>query len=94
MGCHYFVAIKANKAWQEDVLNPKFVYMVKTILLAIAIFYDPNFLLCTRYTLNFAKKLELKTKNLRVDIIKERIRQIWAYKMIAKLDPLFTNNLD
>ena len=68
--------------------------MVEGILLAAAIFLNPNFLLYPKYTLKLAKKLGLKTKNLNAEIVKERIRQIWANKTIAQLDLLFTNNLD
>ncbi len=70
------------------------MYMVKAISLAAALFWDPNFLLCPRHILNLVKKLGLKTKNLKVDIVKERIGQIWANKTIAELDVLFTNNPD
>ena len=65
--------------------------MDEAIPLAAAIFWDPNFLLCPRYTLNLAKKLGLKTKNLKADIVKKRIGQIWANRKIAELDVLFTN---
>ncbi len=68
--------------------------MVEAIPLAAAIFWDPNFTLCTRHTLNLAKKLGLKTKNLRADIVKERIGQIWTHRTIAELDLLFKNNPD
>ncbi len=59
-----------------------------------AIFWDPNFLLCPKYTLKLAKKLGLKTKNLKAEIVKERIRQIWMNRTIAELDLLFKNNPD
>ncbi len=68
--------------------------MVEAIPLAAAIFWDPNFLLYTRHTLNLTKKLGLKTKNLRADIVKEQIGQIWAHRTIVKLDLLFKNNSD
>ena len=47
--------------------------MVEAIPLANAIFGDANFLLYPKYTLKFAKKLRLKTKNLKAEIVKERI---------------------
>ncbi len=68
--------------------------MVEAIPLAAALFWDPNFLLCPRHTLNLAKKLGLKTKGLKVDVVKERIGDIWANRTIAELDVLFTNNPD
>ncbi len=69
--------------------------MVETISLATAIFWDPgNFVPCTWHTLNLAKKLGLKTKNLKADIVKERIEQIWANRTLAELDELFANNMD
>ncbi len=68
--------------------------MVEAISLAAAIFWDSNFLLCPKYTLKLAKKFELKTKNLKAEIVKERIGQIWANRIIAELDLLFKNNLD
>ena len=66
--------------------------MVETISLAATIFWDPNFALCPRHTLNLARKLGLKTKELKAEVINERIGQIWANKTIAELDLLFTNN--
>ncbi len=68
--------------------------IVEAIPLATALFWDPNFLLCLRHTLNLAKKLGLKTKGLKVDVVKERIGDIWANKTIAELDVLFMNNPD
>ncbi len=68
--------------------------MVEAIPLAAAIFWDPNFTPCTEHTLNLAKKLGLKTKNLRANMVKERIGQIWAHRMIAELDLVFKNNPD
>lgn len=50
--------------------------MIETILLAATIFWDSKFLLYTRHTLNLIKKLDLKTKNLKANVIKEQIGQI------------------
>lgn len=91
-GYHYLASVKANKRWQLEQLNPKPVCMVEVIPLAAAIFWHSNFLSYTRQTFNLAKKLILKTKNLRVNIVKKRIRKIRAQKTIAKLDLLYTNN--
>ena len=70
------------------------MYMMEAISLAVAFFFDPNFLLCPKHTLNLAKKLGLKTKSLKVDLIKAQIGEIWANKTIAEMDILFTNNPD
>ncbi len=67
---------------------------MEVIPLAAAIFWDPYFLLCPKHTLKLAKKLGLKTKNLKAEIVKERIEQIWVNKIIAELDLLFKNNLN
>lgn len=75
-GCQCPPAVKANREWQQELLNPKPVCMVEAIPLAATIFWDPNLLLCPRHTLNLAKKLGLKTKNPKADIVKERIGQI------------------
>ena len=93
-GCQCPPAVKANRAWQEELLNPKTVCMVEAIPLAAAIFWDPNFLLCPKHTPKLAKKLGLKTKNLKAEIVKEQIGQIWANRTIAELDLLFMNNPD
>lgn len=85
---------KVNKAWQQKLLKPQSVFMVEAILLAATIFWDPNFMMCNRHTLNLTKKLGLKKKNLKVEIVKERIEQILDNKTIAKLNLLFTNNPD
>ncbi len=49
---------------------------------------------CAWHMLNLIKKLGLKIKNLKIDIVKERIEQIWANKILAGLDELFANNLN
>lgn len=48
----------------------------------------------TWLTLNLTKKLGLKIKNIKNNLIKERIGQILANKTMAELDKLSTNNLD
>ena len=68
--------------------------MMEAILLAIAFFLDPNFLLYPKYTLNLAKKLGLKIKSLKVNLVKVQIGKIWANRTIAELDILFINNPD
>ena len=92
-GCQCPPAVKSNREWQQELLNTKLVCMVEAIPLAAALFWDPNFLLCPRHTLNLAKKLGLKSKSLKANVVKERIGQIWANRTIAELDVLFTNNL-
>ena len=37
-GCQYLSTVKANRAWQLELLNAKTVYMIEAISLAIAIF--------------------------------------------------------
>ena len=91
---YYFSVVKTNSTFQHELLINKLIYLVKAIPVAVAIFCNFKFLLCTRNTLNFTKKLRLKIKNLRVNIIKEWIEQIWAYKIIAKLNLFFTKNSD
>ena len=66
--------------------------MMEAILLAAIIFWDSYFLLCPKYTLKLAKKLGVKTKNLKAEIVKKQMGQIWANKIIAELDLLFKNN--
>lgn len=68
--------------------------MIEAIPLAAAIFWDSNFALCPRHTLNLARKLGLKTKGLKAEMVNKRIWQIWANKTITELDLLFTNNLE
>lgn len=76
------------------MLNTKPIDIVEVITLATAIFWDFNFYLCLRHTLNLVKKLGLKTKSFKVDIVKERIRQVLVNKIITELDMLFNNNLE
>ncbi len=69
--------------------------MINAIPLVVAIFYDfDNFMPCIQHMLNLAKTLGFKTKNLKTDIIKEQIEQIWANRILARLDELFANNPD
>ncbi len=66
--------------------------MVDAIPLAMTIFGDlGNFVFYAWHTLNLVKKLGLKTKNLKTNIVKERIEQIWANRILAGLDKLFAN---
>ena len=69
--CQYPLKIKANKAWQQELLNTKLVCMVEAILLAATLFWDSNFKLCPIHTLNLKRKLELMTKSLKVKLIME-----------------------
>lgn len=69
--CHCSLAIKANRSWQQELLDQKPVCMIKGILLAAAIFWDPNFVFCTRRTLKLIKKLGFKTKNIKNNLVKE-----------------------
>ena len=67
--------------------------MIEVIPLAAAIFWDCNFMLCLKHTLNLARKLELKTKRLKVEMVNEQIRQIWTNRTIVELNLFFINNL-
>ena len=74
--CGYSPGVKLNRPWQIELLERRPVCIVETISLAAAIFWDPNFVLCPRYTLNLAKKMGLKTRNLFSTLVKERIQLI------------------
>lgn len=68
--------------------------MVKAILLIDTIFWDSHLLLYFKHIFKLTKKFGIKMKNLKAKIVKEQIEQIWANKIIAKLDLFFTNNPD
>lgn len=68
--------------------------MVESIMLAAAIFWDSNFALCPGHYLNLTRKLEFKTKRLKVKRVNDRILQIRPNRTIAKLNLLFMNNSD
>ena len=87
-------AVKLNRRWQIELRERRHACIVETIPLAAAIFWDPNFVPCLRYTLNLATKLSLKTKNLPIALVKERIQSIWANITIEQLDALFKKNPD
>ncbi len=70
-GCQCPPAVKANRPWQQELLNPKTVYMVEVISLATTIFWDLKFLLCRKHILKLIKKLGFKIKNLKAEIVKE-----------------------
>lgn len=92
--CQCLPAVKTNRPWERELLDRKFICMVKAIPLAATIFWDLNFVFYTRHTLILPKKLGLKRKNIKNDLVTERIRQIWANKTIIRLDKLFANNPD
>lgn len=50
------------------------ICIIKLILLAATIFSKHNFVLCFWHVLNLIKKLGFKTKNIKNDLIKKRIR--------------------
>ena len=89
--CQCPPAVKANRLWQRELLDWKPVCKVEAILLPAAIFWDPNFVLCTRHIFNLAKKLGLKIKNVKNNLVKKQIGQIWANRTMAGLNKLFTN---
>ena len=76
VGCQCTQVVKDNKAWQQELLNSKTLYMVEVIPLAAAIFWDPNFALCPKHGLNLLRKLEFKTKRLKAKVVNKRIGQI------------------
>ena len=73
-GCGCSPVIKLNGAWQIELLEQRPACIVETIPLVAAIFWDPNFVPCSRHTLNLAKKIDLKTRNLSSALVKERIQ--------------------
>ena len=75
-GCGCSPGVKLNRPWQIELLERRPACIVETIPLAAAIFWDPNFVPCPRHTLNLAKKMGLKTKNLSCILVKERIKLI------------------
>lgn len=70
---NYSTTIKTNRIFQHKLLNNKPIYIVKTIPVTVTIFCDFKFLLYTKNTLNFTKKLRLKIKNLRANLVKKQI---------------------
>ena len=93
-GCEYSLGFKLNRPWQIELLEQRLACIVETILLAVAIFWDPNFVYYLRYMLNLAIKMGLKTRNLSSTLVKEHIQLIWANKIIGQLDALFKENPD
>ena len=87
-------AVKLNGPWQIELVERRPACIVETIILAAAIFWDLNFELCPRRTLNLAKKLGLKTRNFSSALVKELIQSLWASRTIKQLDALFKKNLD
>ena len=63
IGCGCFLGVKLNKPWQIELLERRPACIIKTIPLAAAIFWDPNFVPCSRPTLNLAKKWASKQEN-------------------------------
>ena len=75
-GCGCSPGVKLNRPWQIELLERRPACIVEIILLAAAIFWDPNFVPYPRHTLNLAKKMGLKTRNLSSTLVKERIKLI------------------
>ena len=90
--CRYPLAIKLNRPWQIELLEERPVYIIETIPLITAIFWNPNFVPYPRHTLNLVKKLGLKIRNFSSTLDKECIQLIWANRTIGKLNALFKEN--
>ena len=69
--CGCLSAIELNRPWQIELFEWRSVYIIETILLAAAIYWDPNFMSCLRHMPNFVKKLDFKTRNLFITLVKE-----------------------
>ena len=91
-GCLCPAAVKVNRSWQLDLLNPKPVCIIKAIPLAAALFWDPLFALCTCHTMKLVFKLGLKTNRIKSNIVKEKIEAVWANKTVNLLYRLFKDN--
>lgn len=72
--CQCLHLVKVNRLWQQELLDQKLVNIVNAILLATANFWDPKFVLSTRHMLNLTKKLALKTKKVKNNLVKEWLR--------------------
>ena len=72
-GYGYALTVKLNRPLQIELLERRPAYIVKIILPATAIFWDLNFVSYSCHTLNLAKKLGFKTKNLFNALVKKRI---------------------
>ena len=93
-GCECLNAIKLNRSWQLDLLNPKPVCIIKAIPLTSALFWDLTFALCLCHTMKLAFKLGLRMNKIKNDIVKKRIETIWANRTVSLLDRLFRDNLE
>ena len=91
-GCGCPAAVKLNRSWQLDLLDPKPVCIIKAIPLASALFWDLSFAPYTRHTLKLAFKLGLRTNKIKSGVMKERIEAVWANRTISLLDRLFRDN--
>lgn len=63
-------------------------------MLAMAVFWDLSFILCSRHTLNLAKKPGLKIKSYKSNIVKKSIQKIYINKIIVQLNKFFKSHLD
>ena len=58
--CRHFTPVKLNRLWQLELLDYKLVCIIKAVFLVAAIFWDPLFILYSRYIIKLASKLDLK----------------------------------
>ena len=90
--CGYPAAVKLNRSWQLELLNPKPVCIMEAIPLATAIFWDLSFAPCYCYNVKLAFKLGLRTRDIASGVVKEKIESVWANRTLSQLDQLFWNN--
>ena len=83
------VAVKLNRSWQFELLDPELVCIMEAILLAAAIFWDPSFAPCHCHSVKLAFKLGLRTQSIVSGVVKQRVELVWANRTISQLDQLF-----
>ena len=92
--CGWPVGVEPNRLCQLELLDRKTVYIIETIFLAAALFWDLVFIPCPYHTMILASKLGLRMQSIASGFVKERIESVWANRTICQLDQLFQNNLE
>lgn len=90
--CKYFSVINLNKWSQLELLDLNSICNIVVILLMVVLFYNPSFVSCYYYLSKLSFKSELRMQNIANICVKKRIKSIWIYKIINKINHFFQNN--
>ena len=78
VGCECPDAVKFNRSKELYLLNSQPVCIIEAIPLIAALLWNSTFALCPCYTIKLVFKLGLRMNRIKSDVVKEKIKTVWA----------------